>query len=80
MPEDLDQTYETHDIYLAAYFAIAGCTYLRKRKAGSRVHFVFTNVGGTMQQMREAFYSGQAKVVANQYAQQIQHFKQLCFE
>jgi hypothetical protein len=74
------EEHETDDIYLAAYFQITGCTLERRRKIGSKVIFVFTNVAGPIKDLREAFYSGKAVVKANQYAQSIQSMKQLCFD
>ncbi len=77
---DSSNELETHDIYLAAYFLISGCKMMRRRKQGNRVYFVFTNPAGSMQDLREAFFSGQAKVAAHQYSQQIIAVKQLCFD
>jgi hypothetical protein len=75
-----DKEFETHDIYLAAFLKISGCTLLRRRKQANRVYFVFTNPAGSILDLREAFYSGTAKVVAHQYSITIVGMKQLCFE
>ena len=71
---------ETHDIYLAAYFRLASCTLKRRRRQGPRVYFIFTNVGGSIKELREDFYSGKAVVKAHEYSQSIIAMKQLCFE
>lgn len=76
MEEDL----ETHDIYLAAYFQVAGCEFLGRRKQGHRVYFKFRNPGGSMEDLRTAYYAGTGKVAANAYADQIRNFKELCFQ
>ncbi len=74
------EEFETHDIYLAAYLKVCSCQLLRRRKQANRVYFVFTNSAGSIKDLREAFFSGQAKVPAHQYAMEIVSVKQLCFE
>jgi hypothetical protein len=78
MPE-IESEYETPDIYLAAYFDVAGCTMKRKRNEGKRVFFVFENVAGSMKSMRDDFYSGRAKVIAHQFSERIKAYKEMCF-
>jgi hypothetical protein len=75
-----DQEFETHDIYLAAYLKVCSCKMVRRRKQANRVYFVFTNPAGSIRDLREAFFSGDAKVSAQQYASAIISMKQLCFE
>lgn len=77
---DSEQEFETHDIYLASYLKISGCEMVRRRRQGPRVYFVFRNPGGSVIEMREAYYSGRGQVAANMFAQEIMNFKQLCFE
>lgn len=77
---DIEQEFETHDIYLAAYLKISGCEMVRRRRQGPRVYFVFRNLGGSVMEMREAYYSGKGQVAANTFAQEIMNMKQLCFE
>jgi hypothetical protein len=72
--------FETHDIYLAAYLGLAGCKFERKRKEGRRVFFIFTNPAGSIQELRDAYYSGTAQVPAFRYAQEILGKKQQCFD
>lgn len=74
-----DDAYETHDIYLAAYLSEAGCEYIGRRKQSHRVFFKFTNVGGSISSLREDFFSGKAKVVANKYAAAVRTYKELCY-
>jgi len=76
--ETANKEYETHDIYLAAYLKICGCTF-KQRRQGSRVFFIFTNSAGSIQELREAYYQGTARVSPHQFAQDIIAFKQLCF-
>ncbi len=75
-----DSEYETHDIYLAAYFKVAGCVLDRRYREGRRWYFVFSNPGGTVRDLREAYFSGKAQVIAKDYAKEVQDMKQLCFE
>jgi len=76
-----DETeFETHDIYLAAYLKVSGCAMIRRRKQANRVYFIFTNTAGSIKDLREAYFSGQAKVAAHQYSTAIVSMKQLCFE
>jgi hypothetical protein len=76
--EDIE--FETPDIYLAAYLKVSGCNMIRRRKQANRIYFVFQNPAGSVKEMREAYFSGRAKVQANQFAQEIVAMKQLCFE
>jgi len=83
MPVTEDEEYETTDIYLAAYFAIAGCDFVRKREERihnsdrKRVYFVFTNKAGSIKELRDAYHSGQGRF--SEYAQKIKDYKQMCF-
>jgi hypothetical protein len=74
------EEYETHEIYLAAYFFVSGCKYLRKHRQGPRVYFVFSNPAGSMKDLREAYYSDKGLVPAKKFADEIVRFKQLCFD
>jgi hypothetical protein len=75
-----EEELETHDIYLAAYLRLASCNLKRRRRQGPRVYFVFTNLGGSLKDLREDFYSGKATVKAHEYSQAIIAMKQLCFD
>ena len=68
---------EISDIYLAAYLNLAGCTLSRRRRQGPRVYFIFTNPGGSLDELREAYYSGKAMVKAHSYANEIVGFKEM---
>lgn len=80
MPHGIDEELETHDIYLAAYLKVTGCVLVRKRKQGPRVFFIFSNPGGSIKDMREAYFNGQGTVQAHQFATTITAMKQLLFE
>jgi hypothetical protein len=73
--KDLEE-YETHDIYLAAYLKVCGCTY-KMRRQGTRVFFMFTNPAGSVRDLRDAYYQGSSKVAPHQFAQEIIAMKQL---
>jgi hypothetical protein len=77
--QDKSEDFETHDIYLAAYLSIAGCNYQGKRQEGRRIFFKFTNSGGSIESLREAFYSNTGMVPAYKYSQSVIQYKQLCF-
>jgi len=77
MDTSTNNEYETHDIYLAAYLMVSGCDLVRRRRQGARVYFVFQNKAGPIEELREAYYSGRAKVVAIRFAQEIISMKQL---
>ncbi len=74
-----EETYETHDIYLAAYLSQASCELKGRRKQGHRVFFIFTNVGGSIQSLREDYYSGRGKVVACKYSAAVREYKEMCY-
>lgn len=71
--------YETHDIYLAAYFKVAGCVLVRRYQEGRRWYFVFSNIASDVRELREDYFSGRAQVVAKDFAKEVQDMKQLCF-
>jgi hypothetical protein len=71
------EEFETHDIYLAAYFKVSGCILARKRRQGQRVFLIFTNPGGPIRDLRYAFYSGSAKVDPHAYSREVIAMKQV---
>lgn len=73
-----DNEIETHDIYLAAYLLVAGCTLTNTKKQGARKIFVFRNPAGSINDLRQAYFSGAASVKAHEYAQKIIAMKNLC--
>lgn len=76
---DTDKEYETHDIYLAAYFKVCGCTLVRQRRQGPRKFFIFTSAADPMEKLREDYFAGRGRVDPYSYAQQVMAFKQMCF-
>lgn len=77
---DQDTELETHDIYLAAFLSLAGCSLKRRYRTGPRVYFVFTNTAGSINNLRQSYYSGEAVVKAHDYSQKIVAIKNLCFD
>lgn len=78
---DTEKQYETHDIYLAAYLKLVGCVLVNRYKQGSRRWiFVFESPDNDIKLLRASYYSGSQKVIAKDFAREIQDFKQLCFE
>lgn len=71
------EEYETSDIYLAAFFILAGCKMERERRVGARKYLIFTNPAGSISELRQAYYTGSAKVSAHDYAQKIIGMKHL---
>lgn len=80
MQDPTEVEFETDDIYLASFFSISGCVLKCRRKLGNKVVFIFTNPGGPINELREAYYSGKALVKAHQYSQCVQSYKKLCFD
>ena len=78
MTEGQDQ-YKTNDIYLAAYFRIAGCELVNRHQEGRRWYFVFQNPAGSMDELREEYYSGKARVCPKRHSDEIRSMKELCF-
>jgi hypothetical protein len=58
-------------MHLAAYLKVSGYQMVRRRKQANRVYFVFQNPDGSIKDLMEAFFSGQAKVQAHQFSQEI---------
>lgn len=77
---DTENKYETHDIYLAAYFKLVGCKLINRYKQGSRRWVFVFESSDDMKDIRAAYFSGSGKIVAKDFAREIQDFKQLCFE
>lgn len=75
--QDEDFVGETDDIYLAAYYMHAGCTFVGKRKVGPKVYFRFKNDAGPISELRKAFFSGQAVGRLHDYSQKVIAAKQL---
>ncbi len=78
MPTD-HETHETNDIYLAAYLVHSGCSMTTKRN-GHRTIFVFTNPGGSIMDLRQAYVTGTARVPPHEYAMRVMAMKSLCFD
>lgn len=70
---------ETDDIYMSAYYSVAGCELRRRRREGSKVYFVFHNPAGDIKKLREAYFIN-AKVNALDYANAIRKMKELLYE
>ncbi len=70
-----DSELEVVDIYLAAYLKHSGCLIKGKRSQGRRVFITFTNPAGSINQLRDAYYSGAGGYAA--YAREIMNMKQL---
>jgi hypothetical protein len=74
-----DNELETHDIYFASFLIICSCELVRQRRQGQRVYFIFKNIGGSMGDLKNSYYSNQAKVNAYQFSQQISATKKLLY-
>ena len=74
------EEFETDDIYLSSYLKISGCTMERRRRLGNKVIFIFTNIGGSIKDLREAYYMGKARVDPHAFATATVSMKKLCFE
>ena len=69
--------YRTSDLHFAAYLKVAGVKFLEAvREGGERVVFVFEE-GEAMRDLKNAYFSRTAKVVAMNYADEIKALKAL---
>ncbi len=75
--QDPENTLETDDIYLGAYFMICSCELVSTRNIGQKVLFTFKNPAGSMSELRKAYFMG-ATGRLNEYAQKVITMKQLC--
>lgn len=76
MQDDLKE-FETHDIYLAAFLDLSGCQLIRQRKQGQRKFFVFSNTGGPIKDLRDAYFATKVSMRPHEFAQKIIAYKQL---
>jgi len=76
---DLETDFETNDIYYAAYLMVSGCSLASQRRQGTRVYFMFKNPIGSFRELRNAYYTGTARVNPHEFSQKIMAVKALCF-
>lgn len=73
------QTYETSDLYFAAYLKTAKMDLLGTKKDGRRVIFLFDDLGdGTLAKLQIEYINRSSKIVALDYADNIKALKSLC--
>ena len=74
-----DEGYQTCDLYLAAFFASAGCKMLDpvRDENSRRVYFVFEK-NPLMYELKVKFFGRKAQVDAMTYADNIKGLKSLC--
>jgi hypothetical protein len=77
---DSDLEFETNDIYYAAYLMVSGCSLAGQRRQGSRVYFKFKNPIGSFRELKNAYYTGTARVNPHEYSQKLIACKALLFE
>lgn len=77
---DDDSVDESDDIYLSAYYLLAGCRMTGKRKVGPKIYFQFKNDAGSLPELRRAFYSGEAVGKLHDFSIKVVGCKQLLFE
>lgn len=71
------ESYETHDIYLAAYLLLVGCKLDNEKRVGTRKYFTFSHPSESVNKLRREFYDGTARVSPSDYSQKIVAFKAL---
>jgi len=71
-----EKTYETCDLYFAAFLQCAGCDMLKTRKEKSKFFFVFQDLGG-ISQLKNEYFGRRSKVDALSYADRVQSLKSL---
>jgi hypothetical protein len=79
MIDQAENTYETDDIYLGAYFLLCGCSIARTRKIGPKVLWNFMNPAGSISELRQAYYMGATGKLCD-YASKVVVMKQLCHD
>lgn len=52
------ETFETHDIYLSAFFRVRGATMIRVRSQGARKFFIFSHPTENLKTLRDEYYNG----------------------
>lgn len=70
--------YKTPDLYFAAYLKVAGCPMPRTEREGKRVFFCFDMSASSLDELKGGYFSGQSKVPALGYANEIKNLKALC--
>lgn len=68
---------KTCDLYLAAFFVSVDCPVTKTMREGRKVYFCFEN-SQMMEQLKMSFFTRQAKVDAQTYADNIKSLKSLC--
>jgi len=76
---DTESGYQTCDLYLAAFFASAGCKMIKpsRDQRTKRVYFIFEK-SETMPDLKVKYFSREAKIDALTYADNIKSLKSLC--
>lgn len=76
----MNETYRTSDLYYAAFLKVAGVNFIDVERDGQRTVFVFTDQGSSvMREFRRQYFSDEAKVPAQTYAQALRSFKGLVY-
>ena len=71
-----DKSYETCDLYFAAFLQCAGCEMTHTRREKSRFFFVFKDLGG-ISELKNEYFGRRSKVDALSYADIVQSLKSL---
>jgi hypothetical protein len=70
--------YRTSDMYFAAFLKVAGCNLVDSVREDSKVVFLFEDQGSTvMRDLKRDYFSGAAKVSAQEMVQAIKTMKSL---
>lgn len=80
MDNHSDNELETHDMYFAAYLLLAKCTIKSTRSVGHRKYWTFHNKGGSVIELRNAYYDGSATGSLHEFVQKIVGMKNLCHD
>lgn len=72
--------YRTTDLYYAAYLKVAGVPFQGSEREGGRVFFLFDDQGPlVMRDLRNAYFTDNAKVAPLMFVQAIKAMKALTF-
>ena len=72
--------FKTSDLYFAAYLKAAGVELKRtdRHHEGGRISFVFDAGVANIEELKDAWFNGTGKVVANTYAYHVKNLKSIC--
>ena len=72
--------FKTSDLYLAAYFKVAGVDFVGTQREQGRVYFLFQEGAVPIRELKQQYYNRTSKVVALSFTDEIKVMKALTHE